>query len=105
MVSNSGKKLLEFDNDHIFLEKMKISKRNSKENYVGHYPTNDITFSNTQFTKTIFETDPFIESFDSGAHLQYQHINNYKPLSQLQRSTNKKMTNESLIESLDEIYN
>lgn len=99
------KKLLQlFDNDYLFLEKMRISKRENFAN-MKQYPNIDITFSKTQFSKSFYETDPFIEDFDNSAHLRYQHINNYKPMSKNQRLKNKIMTNNSYRTSLAEIYN
>jgi hypothetical protein len=99
------KKLLQiFDNDHIFLRKLTQSKRESFAN-MKQYPNIDLTFSKTQFSKTLFETDPFIEDFDSAAHLRYQHINDYKPMTKDQRLKNKIMTNNAYKTSLSEIYN
>ena len=107
MASSGGKKkMLElFDNDYLFMEKLRIGQRNSKENFAGHYPNVDLTFSKTQFTKTKFETEPFIEDLDASAHLKYQHINDYRHLTQTQRSMGKKMANNSFRQSLEEIYN
>ena len=52
------KKLLQlFDNDYLFMEKMRISKRENFAN-MKQYPDIDITFSKTQFSKSFYETDP-----------------------------------------------
>jgi hypothetical protein len=98
------KSLTLFDNDYLFKEKVRISKRESFANQ-KYYPTNDITFSKVHFTKSLYETDPFIEDFDSSAHLRYQHINNMKPLTKSQRLHNKILTNNSYKTSLSELYN
>jgi hypothetical protein len=98
------KMLQVFDNDYLFIEKLRQSKRESFAN-MKQYPNIDITFSKTQFSKTHFETDPFIENIDSAAHLRYQHINNNRPQSKEQRLKGKIMTNNSYKSSLAEIYN
>ena len=98
------KMLQVFDNDYLFVEKMRIAKREKFAN-MKQYPNIDITFSKTQFSKTLWEQDPFIEDFDGAAHLRYQHINNHKPITKDQRLKNKIMTNNSYKTSLAEIYN
>ena len=98
------KMLQVFDNDYLFVEKMRIAKREKFAN-MRQYPNIDITFSKTQFSKTHFETDPFIEDIDSAAHLRFQHINNYRPISKEQRLKGKIMTNNAYKTSLAEIYN
>lgn len=100
----SKQSLALLDDDYLFLQKMRESRKENMTN-LKNYPTSDITFSKTYFTKSVHETDPFIEEFDNSAHLKYQHINNMKPLSKQQRLSNKLMTNESYRNSLNEIYN
>jgi hypothetical protein len=98
------KMLQVFDNDYLFVEKMRIAKREKFAN-MKQYPNIDITFSKTQFSKSLYETDPFNEDFDGAAHLKYQHINNNRPQSKEQRLKGKIMANNSYKSSLAEIYN
>ena len=98
----SQRKLLEtFDNDYLFMENLRIAK---KENFTN-LPKNDITFSKVALTKTHWETEPFQEEFDTSAHLKFQHINDFKPLTSQQRLYGKILSNNAYKTSLNEIYN
>tara|TARA_B110000263_G_scaffold250008_1_gene269821 strand:- start:554 stop:853 length:300 start_codon:yes stop_codon:yes gene_type:complete len=98
----SNRKILDlFDNDYLFMENLRLAK---KENF-SNFPKNDITFSKTQFTKTSYETDTFEEDFDNSSHLKYQHINNYKPLNAKQRLNAKNLSMAAYKTSLNEVYN
>lgn len=92
-----------FDDDTIFIEKLKTAQREKFAN-MTHYPDVDITYTNTLFKKTLAE-DNFYEDDKNDAHLRFQHINNYKPITSEQRLKNKILSNDALKNGLKEIYN
>ena len=99
----SRSQLLElFDNDYLFIEKLRIANANGGKEKYSVQP--DLTFSKTQMTKVLWETEPLTETLDSSAHLMYQHINNNKPLTQQQRLDGKRMSSAYFKDSLDEFY-
>ena len=102
MPRNKSQLLELFDNDYLFMEKLRIANANGGKEKYSSQP--DLTFSKTQMTKVEWETEPLTETLDSSAHLRYQHINNYKPLTQEQRLNGKKMSGSYFKDSLDEFY-
>lgn len=104
-VSDNRKVVNLFDNDFLFKENV---KRNKRENFVNmqHIPTADISYSKTQLTKSVWEgMDLLEEDLNPSAHLQFQYINNYKPLSKTQRLNSRILSDNAYKESLKEIYN
>jgi len=102
----SNKKLLPvFDNDLLFVEKLRIAKKDALIHSITNPKGKDLSFSKVHFSKTQYDMEPLSEELDPSAHLSYKHLDNYKPMSSNQRLTGRKELIKSHKISLSEIYN
>tara|TARA_B110000259_G_scaffold188176_1_gene245362 strand:+ start:2929 stop:3240 length:312 start_codon:yes stop_codon:yes gene_type:complete len=102
----SNKKLLPvFDNDLLFVEKLRTAKKDALTYAITNPKGKDLSFSKIQFTKTQYDTEPLTEDLDPSAHLNYRHLDNHKPITASQRLSGRKELINSHKVSLSEIYN